>query len=597
MTPSSASNPSPSRRWRLARRLLVGVAVVATLIAVFYTVENWRGRRAWETARRALEAKGEVLDWSAYIPRTVADDQNFFKAPYMKDWFVKGSLLDLAPSSRPTPEHRPAPFALPARAETNLAVVEVTVVPANAALESPAAGIVLNFDEPSARDQAAQLVRETIGPCVIAARGGTFVSQSPDRFKPVQLVLRARAMPPLKELATFFPRNPFTNSEPFHSDTSLLEVAPAGSNVFRVCLKKPVYGATDYLALTEPLTSNFDLVRKALERPYARIDCAYDEPYAIGIPDFITMRTAVQISAERAQCYLLVGRPEAAWHELSLVHDLCRILMVKPSGKPITLVGAMIDVAIAGLYAGIVEDGVRLHAWREPQLLAIEQQLRETELLAPVVEAFREERAATLRTFEITRRGELVKLFNFGASRGTWRSRLNDAAATVFLTAMPRGWFFQNMALGAGVQQELLGSVDSTNQLVRPSRAERYYHEVQARLKRRSPYNFLVVISLPNFLRAVQTAARNQTLVNQAGVACALERYRLARGQYPNTLDLLTPQFVEKLPHDLIGGRPLQYRRTSEGGYLLYSVGWDEKDDGGVLGNSREEGDWVWQLR
>jgi hypothetical protein len=41
----------------------------------------------------------------------------------------------------------------------------------------------------------------------------------------------------------------------------------------------------------------------------------------------------------------------------------------------------------------------------------------------------------------------------------------------------------------------------------------------------------------------------------------------------------------------------LKYRRTNGGGYLLYSVGWDEKDDGGVAAQSREEGDWVWELR
>jgi hypothetical protein len=85
--------------------------------------------------------------------------------------------------------------------------------------------------------------------------------------------------------------------------------------------------------------------------------------------------------------------------------------------------------------------------------------------------------------------------------------------------------------------------------------------------------------------------------VNQARLACSLERYRLAQRQYPETLDALLPQFIEQLPHDLIGGQPLIYRRTSAGGYLLYSVGWNEKDDGGLSGNSVEEGDWVWELR
>ena len=39
---------------------------------------------------------------------------------------------------------------------------------------------------------------------------------------------------------------------------------------------------------------------------------------------------------------------------------------------------------------------------------------------------------------------------------------------------------------------------------------------------------------------------------------------------------------IEKLPHDIINGQPLHYRRTDDGQFVLYSVGWDEKDDGGV---------------
>ena len=66
--------------WRVARRILIGLAVLATLIAIFYTEEDWRGKRAWENCKRELEAKGVVLDWDKYIPPPVPDDQNFFTA-------------------------------------------------------------------------------------------------------------------------------------------------------------------------------------------------------------------------------------------------------------------------------------------------------------------------------------------------------------------------------------------------------------------------------------------------------------------------------------------------------------------------------------
>jgi hypothetical protein len=83
-------------------------------------------------------------------------------------------------------------------------------------------------------------------------------------------------------------------------------------------------------------------------------------------------------------------------------------------------------------------------------------------------------------------------------------------------------------------------------------------------------------------------------------IACALERYRLARGQFPESLDALAPEFIAKLPADVIGGAAYQYRRTQDGQFVLYSVGWNEIDDGGrnaTNGNAgdRLKSDWVWQ--
>ena len=75
------------------RRWLFAVVCLATLVGLFYAVEDWRGRRAWEQCRRDLEAKGAVLDWSAYIPAPVPDEQNVFKAPRMTEWFVRGTRL------------------------------------------------------------------------------------------------------------------------------------------------------------------------------------------------------------------------------------------------------------------------------------------------------------------------------------------------------------------------------------------------------------------------------------------------------------------------------------------------------------------------
>jgi hypothetical protein len=98
-----------------------------------------------------------------------------------------------------------------------------------------------------------------------------------------------------------------------------------------------------------------------------------------------------------------------------------------------------------------------------------------------------------------------------------------------------------------------------------------------------------------------QKCAFAQTGADQAAIACALELYHLVNGQFPNSLEALAPQFISAVPHDLVNGKPLHYRRTNDEGYILYSIGWNETDDGGIVGvsNSGEgldlkEGDWVW---
>jgi hypothetical protein len=63
--------------------------------------------------------------------------------------------------------------------------------------------------------------------------------------------------------------------------------------------------------------------------------------------------------------------------------------------------------------------------------------------------------------------------------------------------------------------------------------------------------------------------------------AIALERHRLRRGSYPESLDLLVPDLLSSSPLDFMDGKPLRYRCTEDGHFLLYSIGVDGQDDGG----------------
>jgi hypothetical protein len=68
----------------------------------------------------------------------------------------------------------------------------------------------------------------------------------------------------------------------------------------------------------------------------------------------------------------------------------------------------------------------------------------------------------------------------------------------------------------------------------------------------------------------------------------ALERYRNAHADYPQTLDQLVPAYLPALPQDPWSDQPLRYKRIDpvqdphRRAYLLYSVAADGKDNGGV---------------
>ncbi len=96
------------------------------------------------------------------------------------------------------------------------------------------------------------------------------------------------------------------------------------------------------------------------------------------------------------------------------------------------------------------------------------------------------------------------------------------------------------------------------------------------------PRVILASMLLPAFDRFYDSEWRTRTRLDLARTAIAVERYRLAHGQLPQRLDDLVPAYIERVPGDLFNeGRPLSYRIKKNGGFVVYSYGFDKDDDGG----------------
>lgn len=74
-------------------------------------------------------------------------------------------------------------------------------------------------------------------------------------------------------------------------------------------------------------------------------------------------------------------------------------------------------------------------------------------------------------------------------------------------------------------------------------------------------------------------------------LAFALAAYRADHGAYPGKLADLIPKYIANIPKDRFNDGDLHYSLQG-GGYLLYSVGPNGRDDGGR--NTADDGDkWL----
>ncbi|MCB1095036.1 MAG: hypothetical protein KDN22_05585 [Verrucomicrobiae bacterium] len=83
--------------------------------------------------------------------------------------------------------------------------------------------------------------------------------------------------------------------------------------------------------------------------------------------------------------------------------------------------------------------------------------------------------------------------------------------------------------------------------------------------------------------------------MNNGVVACALERYFIAEGRYPDETAALVPNYLPHLPIDVITGDQLHYVLREDGRPAIWSVGINRRDDEGVPRKNMGYGDWAWQ--
>ena len=359
---------------------------------------------------------------------------------------------------------------------------------------------------------------------------------------------------------------------------------------------QPQSPAADVLLALSKYDAVLEELREAARRPQSRFPIRYEDTFEMLMPHVVHMRAASQFLAVRAVAELDSGQSERALADVRL-----SIRLVESTKGEGILISHLVRVASTSLTLQPVWEGLADRRWNDAQLAALDADLGRMDFLSDYLTAVRGERACVLEMVDYLRRTR-DRRFLFG-----WFSGENGPSAgrrafqTVLMHLIPSGWFDQNKVRIGRPHLLFLPTVDQAGRVVSPTKDRQSDEVIQQALIPVTPYNILASMLLPSGSRLSEKCAQAQTSVDLARVACALERYRLAHGAYPEKLDSLTPQFLSQLPHDVINGQPLKYRRTDDGQFVLYSVGWNETDDRGQVSLTAKgdhdwrKGDWVWR--
>ncbi len=518
--------PRVAWRWLTSREAWRGlawrVAFLTTLLALFYSVEFWRGRRAWASVERDAARRGLSLAQRGAPVEQVPDDRNFAMAPLF------------------APLHR--------------------------VLETP-----VEFLEDLQNVDLGGL--ERIKPWQETGFGRSTRGPKP--------LLAAWTLGLETDFTLWLKSWPGAGaSEPERRARRDAGVPPGRAAA-----------AAAVLEALRTFDADIEQLREHAGRPYCRFPLDYPRQMWRDDHAHRILTGYLRIVALRATALLATGRDREAMADVQLALRL----IDHSRQQPWAIVGLMrLWIYFDALQP--VWEGLRDRRWSDDELLGLQRQLEGLDLLADYAVHVRNDAAGMAdlhEAFVPASRGR----------RGVPVAERRDPELQLVMTAIrlpyPTGWSLLDQA---AIHRFHLDWTSGLVDLATRTAPER--PRTSPILWRTTSDPLFPMFIAPKIRQMSEDAAVGypavQTVLDQAVVACALERCRRADGRFPEALAALAPRFLDRLPHDIMTGRPWIYRRT-ESGFTLYSVGANRVDDGGEPSGRAHwgfmeltSGDWVW---
>ncbi len=335
---------------------------------------------------------------------------------------------------------------------------------------------------------------------------------------------------------------------------------------------------TDLKEILTPWEIELAALTEAAKRPHCRLVKDYEN--ADAMPQLLGMRARARMLSLRALIALREKREGAALEDV-----LTGLRVVNHLQKEPHLLSQLLRLAWVNILMQPIWEGLQEHRWNGIQLAKLQESLGQIDLVSSYKTGWQFE-----RVFYMVRSAEEM------AEAAPWSSNNLFAENTGLIgRCLPKGWIYQNLMRTDQQNAAQFNDVlhPETHRIeVRASQAA----ETTITKVHRTPYTFIFLMGYPGLAGQNLRMARSQSGLDMAVIACALERHRLDKGRYPETLAALAPAYLSKAPVDVLEGQPLRYSPRGKDAFQLYSLGWNLTDEGGQVApkGSEDQGDWVW---
>jgi hypothetical protein len=354
-------------------------------------------------------------------------------------------------------------------------------------------------------------------------------------------------------------------SQMYEEPTAAQNAAPIYAQAF-AALSAEDANSPDFLAHNQEALA---LLLLAAERPSCRYPVALTDGVMVLLPHLATITKCATLRRQEAASQAACGHTDAATTAILAGFRLARSLDNEP-----LLISKLVEIASLEQALDGLQESLNEKSFTDAELLRLLTALRDAESAVSFRRAMLGERVNLVAAFQSSDEKLAEAMAVSGGSEGSEPPSL----LSIYRSG---GHLQEDFAFALDFMSKLVALVDLPYPQALDAAAGMKIPDTQRVLAEK-----LVVSAalLPEPTRYVNKGAEAVARIRLARTMLAVERYRLKHhGALPNSLVDVSAELSNGVPEDPFDGQPLRYKQLPAGGYKVYSVGADRKDDEGPV--------------